>query len=78
MMRHPPMYVPRAIVIAQANTTHNCGSGLAVDCHPTVMRASVMTPIVFCASLVPCASATSDEVKICPQRNPSRPSALRS
>ena len=35
-----------------------------------------MTPIVFCASFVPCASATSDDVKICPQRKPSLPSGF--
>ena len=35
-------------------------------------------PIVFCASFVPCASATSDDVKICPTRKPSRPSGLLS
>jgi hypothetical protein len=35
------------------------------------MSASAMTPIVFCASLVPCDSATSDAVAIWPYRNPS-------
>ena len=29
-----------------------------------------MTPIVFCASLVPCASETSEADPICPQRKP--------
>ncbi len=37
-----------------------------------------MTPIVFCASFVPWARATSDDVKIWPQRKPSRPSAFAS
>ncbi|KZE40683.1 hypothetical protein AVW09_13905 [Microbacterium sp. T32] len=64
MMRHPPMYVPSAIVSAHASTTQICGSGSDADCQPTVMRARVMTPIVFCASFVPCARATSDDVKI--------------
>ena len=40
-----------------------CGSVAAV-CQPAVISASVMTPIVFCASFVPWASATSDDVKI--------------
>ena len=31
---------------------------------PPAIRVRVMTPIVFCASLVPWASATIDEVKI--------------
>ena len=31
-----------------------------------------MTPIVFCASLVPCASETSDAEPIWPQRNACR------
>src|SRR5690606_21766491 len=53
MIRHPPMYVPSAIVIAHAKMTHSCGSGFADDCQPTVMSASVMMPIVFCASFVP-------------------------
>jgi hypothetical protein len=44
--------------------TQVSGSGLSADCHPPVMRASVMTPIVFWASLVPCARATSEEEKI--------------
>ena len=49
----------------------------ALLCQPAMIRVSVMTPIVFCASFVPCASATSDDVKIWPTRNPSRPSGLR-
>jgi hypothetical protein len=36
-----------------------------------VISASAITPIVFCASLVPCDSATNDAVAIWPQRNPS-------
>ena len=38
---------------------------------PVVISASAMTPIVFCASLVPCDSATSEAVAIWPQRKPS-------
>ena len=56
--------------------THVCGSVSSADCQPAVMSARVITPIVFCASLVPCASATSDDEKIWPTRNPSRPSGL--
>ena len=33
------------------------------------MSASEMTPIVFCASFVPCASATIDDDATCAQRN---------
>ena len=36
-----------------------------------MISASAMTPIVFCASLVPCDSATSEAVAIWPQRKPS-------
>ena len=41
-------------------------------CVPAATSASVMTPIVFCASLVPWASETREDVKIWPRRNPSR------
>ena len=34
-----------------------------------VIRVSVITPIVFCASLVPCASATVDAETTCPNLN---------
>ena len=37
---------------------------------PLAISASEMTPIVFCASLVPCASATIDEDATCAQRKP--------
>jgi CPA2 family monovalent cation:H+ antiporter-2 len=67
-----------AIVTAQAMMTHRCGSACELLCQPTVISASVMTPMVFCASFVPWARATSDEVKICPHRKPSRPSGLPS
>jgi len=33
-------------------------------CSPAATRVSVMMPIVFCASFVPCARATSDDEKI--------------
>ena len=40
--------------------TQNGGPAFA-GCAPAVISARVMTPIVFCASLVPWASATSDD-----------------
>ena len=40
------------------------------DSTPAVMSVRVMTPIVFCASLVPCASATMDAETICPNLKP--------
>lgn len=36
-----------------------------------VISASAITPMVFCASLVPCDSATSEAVAIWPHRKPS-------
>jgi len=33
---------------------------------PWAIKASAITPIVFCASLVPCASETSAAEPICP------------
>jgi len=40
-----------------------------VQC-PEASSARVMTPIVFCASLVPWASETSEALPIWPQRKP--------
>src|SRR5246127_994462 len=37
---------------------------------PLAISARVMTPIVFCASLVPCASETTQAEPICPIRKP--------
>src|SRR6202012_5752732 len=37
---------------------------------PLAISASVMTPIVFCASLVPCASETTQAEPTCPIRKP--------
>jgi hypothetical protein len=54
--------------------------GPASGCRmPAVIRVSVMTPIVFCASLVPCASATMEADTICPTLKPlvTVPSAAR-
>jgi hypothetical protein len=77
MMRQPPMYVPSAIAMAHVTITHPCTSSPEL-CMPAATSVSVMTPIVFWASFVPCASATSDDEKTCAYRNPSRPSGLPS
>ncbi len=37
---------------------------------PAAISARVMTPMVFCASLVPCASDIREALPICPHRNP--------
>ena len=49
--------------------TQNGAVGLAGSV-PFTIRASVMTPIVFCASLVPCASDTMEADPIWPIRKP--------
>ena len=54
---------------AQARMTQNGAFDLAARV-PLAIRASVMTPIVFCASLVPCASETMQADPICPIRKP--------
>jgi hypothetical protein len=41
------------------------------------MKVSVIAPIVFCASLVPCASATSDADTVCPALKPLRTVSCR-
>src|SRR3954447_17413556 len=59
MMRQPPTYVPAAIALAEQTTTQ-VGTWKSVDeMSPWAMRASVMMPMVFCASFVPCASENS-------------------
>jgi hypothetical protein len=59
--------VPRAIAEAALTFTHSGTEWVSLQC-PLAIRASVMTPIVFCASLVPWASDTSDALPIWPQR----------
>ncbi len=49
--------------------THSGGRAPAGS-DPAVISVSVMTPMVFCASLVPWASDTSDADAIWPIRNP--------
>lgn len=50
---------------AQTTTTQNGGPESGAS-RPPAISVRVMTPMVFCASFVPCARATSDEVKIWP------------
>ena len=69
MIRQPPVAVPsamarRAVVMTQSGGAECAGS------RPAVISVRVITPIVFCASLVPCASATSDADATCAARNP--------
>ena len=45
---------------------------------PCAINASVMTPIVFCASFVPCANDTNEAEPICPSRYPFTASPARS
>src|SRR5690348_1891568 len=55
MIRQPPEYVPRLIASAELITTQN--GTYSVDKWPEVNNASAITPIVFCASWVPCPNA---------------------
>ncbi|SLL01649.1 Uncharacterised protein [Mycobacteroides abscessus subsp. massiliense] len=66
MTRHPPRYVPRPMASAQLAMIQN-GSPVSLTLPvrwPVVMSARAMTPMVFCASLVPWDSATRDAVAI--------------
>src|SRR4051794_9992493 len=69
MIRHPPRYVPRLIATAQETMTQ-LGAFCPAPSDPLAIRARVITPIVFCASLVPCASETMDAEPSCPIRKP--------
>ena len=69
MIRQPPMAVPAAIASPAAAMTHSGGAARAGS-RPTVIRVRVITPMVFCASLVPCASATIDADTTCADRKP--------
>src|SRR5690349_24157544 len=60
MIRQPPMAVPSAIASPADSTTQNGGAEPGAS-SPEVIRVRVITPMVFCASLVPCASASNDE-----------------
>ncbi len=54
--------------MAHSSLTHTGTVKLAALRLPLAIRASEITPIVFCASLVPCASDTSDADPIWPYR----------
>src|SRR4051794_4057043 len=54
---------------AQETMTH-AGAPVPLAIDPWAISASVMTPIVFCASLVPCARDIRDAEPICPIRKP--------
>ena len=58
-------------------TTHSSGP-LPEGCRPTAISVSVMIPMVFCASLVPCESATRHAVTVWPWRKSAstRPSPI--
>ena len=71
MIRQPPEYVPSAMAKAQAVMTQTRGPEPAAGGRAEI-RARVMMPIVFWASLVPWASATRLDVKIWPARKPPR------
>ena len=63
------MSVPAAIESPHTTTTH-LGVALFASSVPLAMSASVMTPMVFCASLVPCAIESNDVEPIWPTRMP--------
>ncbi len=57
------------IASAQERMTQN--GAFAPECRvPLAIRARVITPMVFCASLVPCASETMEAEPISPSRKP--------
>ncbi len=69
MTRQPPIHVPRLMAKAQDTITH--AGALAPEARvPLAIRARVMTPMVFWASLVPWASDPMEADPICPSRNP--------
>ena len=68
MIRQPPVYVPSAIAAAEETMTQNGTSKESAFRSPWAMSASVMMPIVFCASFVPCASENRLPVTIWPRR----------
>src|ERR1700742_1350528 len=57
--------------MAQQTMTQTGAWDLAASV-PLAISARVMTPMVFCASLVPCASETTQAEPICPMRKPCR------
>lgn len=68
MIFQPPIEVPSAITVAQEIFTHS-GTPLVLSRTPPVIRANVIMPIVFWASLFPCEYATSAAEKSCSFKN---------
>ena len=66
MIRQPPVAVPAAIAVAQRSLTQSGTVKWAALMSPWAISASEITPIVFWASLVPCASETSEAEPIWP------------
>ena len=67
--RQPPENVPAAIAAAHTTLTQKGTPASAPSRFPAI-SVSVTTPIVFCASFVPCARATSELDAIWPSRKP--------
>src|SRR5262245_40414247 len=67
--RQPPEKVPSAIAVAQTNFTQN-GTPASGASRSLATSVRTTTPIVFCASFVPCASATIELDAIWLRRNP--------
>lgn len=70
MIRQPPVNVPRAIALAEHTTTHVGTWNEELEMSPCATSASVITPIVFWASFVPCESASRLPEASCPSRKP--------
>ena len=67
--RQPPEKVPAAIAAAQGSSPRSGTPASGAD-GPPATSVRTMTPIVFCASLVPWASATSELERIWLERKP--------
>ncbi len=67
MMRQPPREVPSAMARPAETMTHTGGLEPGASAPPAT-SARVMMPIVFCASLVPCARETRPAEAIWPAR----------
>ena len=70
MIRQPPAYVPAAIAVPEHTITHSGTWVWWALSVPLATSASVITPIVFCASLDPWASASAALETISPARKP--------
>ena len=69
MIRQPPDKVPRPMARPEVRMTHVCGP-VPAAWYPLVINTKVITPIVFCPSDVPWASATMDAEMVWPCLNP--------